>query len=226
MVFHGGGPTYLARLSSAPAQRQTRYPAAISQRLRPAALSGVGGSGNSGATSRPTRPKAGVTESLGARDPSDWPDASDVCTLPEPTTSSSGVSQTGSGCRKSNIVHRLAIAECGYQGGDDLMQVADHGVVGVGQDRGARVGVDRDDVLGPGAAGDVLDRAADAAGQVQLRSDLGAGLADLLAVRPPALGGHHPGHADHAAEQVRELLQRGETVRPADAAAAADHDAR
>src|SRR3954470_16290760 len=50
------------------------------------------------------------------------------------------------------------------QGGDDLVQVADDGVVGVGQDGGARVGVDRDDVLRAGAAGDVLNGAADAAG--------------------------------------------------------------
>src|SRR5215510_10613459 len=78
------------------------------------------------------------------------------------------------------------------QGGDDLVQVADDGVVGVGEDGGAGVGVDGDDVLRAGAAGDVLDGTADAAGQVELRGDLGAGLADLLAVRAPAFGGDHP----------------------------------
>src|SRR5229473_3216677 len=83
-------------------------------------------------------------------------------------------------------------AEGGDQGGDDLVQVTDDGVVGVGEDRRARVGVDRDDVLGARAARDVLDGAADAAGQVELRGDLGAGLADLLPVRAPALGGDHP----------------------------------
>ena len=88
------------------------------------------------------------------------------------------------------------------QGGDHLVQVADDSVVGAGQDRGARVGVDRDDVLGARAARDVLDGAADAAGQVELGGDLGAGLADLLLVRAPALGGDHAGHADHAAEQA------------------------
>src|SRR5580692_1060072 len=71
------------------------------------------------------------------------------------------------------------------QGGDHLVQVADDGVVGVGQDRGAGVGVDRDDVLGSRAARDVLNGAADPAGQVELRGDLGAGLADLLLVRAP-----------------------------------------
>src|SRR5882757_7284520 len=106
------------------------------------------------------------------------------------------------------------------QGGDDLVQVADDGVVGVGQDGGARVGVDGNDVLGAGAAGDVLDGAADAAGQVELRGDLGAGLADLLLVRAPALRGDHAGHPDHAAEQPGQFLQRGEAVRAADAAAA------
>src|SRR5580692_5097387 len=83
---------------------------------------------------------------------------------------------------------------------DDLVQVADDGVVGVGQDGGAGVGVDGDDVLGSATARDVLDGAADAAGQVELRRDLGAGLADLLAVRPPALGSDDTGDADHAAE--------------------------
>ena len=97
------------------------------------------------------------------------------------------------------------------------MEVADDGVVGVGQDGGARVGVDRDDVLGAGAAGDVLDGAADAAGQVELRGDLGAGLADLLLVRAPALRGDHAGHPDHAAEQFGQLLERGEAVRAAHA---------
>src|SRR5208282_2285586 len=65
---------------------------------------------------------------------------------------------------------------------DDLVQVADNGIIGVGEDGGARVGVDGDDVLGARAARDVLDGAADAAGQVELRGDLGAGLADLLLV--------------------------------------------
>src|SRR5205823_3480447 len=82
----------------------------------------------------------------------------------------------------------------------------------------------RADLLGAGAAGDVLDGAADAAGQVELRGDLGAGLADLLLVRAPALRGDHAGHPDHAAEQPGQFLQRGEAVRAAHAAAAAHHD--
>ena len=52
---------------------------------------------------------------------------------------------------------------------DDLVQVPDHRVVGVGDDRRVRVGVDRDDVLGAQAPGHVLDRPADPAGQVELR---------------------------------------------------------
>src|SRR5690349_24553013 len=101
------------------------------------------------------------------------------------------------------------------------MQVADDGVVGVGQDRGPWVGVDRDDVLGAGAAGDVLDRAADTAGQVELGGDLGPGLADLLLVRAPALRGDHAGHPDHAAEQSGELFRRAKAAGPATAAAPA-----
>ena len=55
--------------------------------------------------------------------------------------------------------------------------------------------------LGARAAREVLDGAADPAGQVEVGGDLGAGLADLLGVRPPALRGHHAGDPDHAAEQ-------------------------
>src|SRR5262249_40049241 len=99
------------------------------------------------------------------------------------------------------VSHRSAAVSPGAQrldeGVDDLVQVADDGVVGVGEDGGAGVGVDGDDVPGAGAAGDVLDGAADAAGQVELRGDLGAGLPDLLGVRAPALGGDHAGHPDH-----------------------------
>src|SRR5712692_1127923 len=112
--------------------------------------------------------------------------------------------------RKAGYRHSPSTsAQGGEEGRDDLVQVADDGVVGVGQDGGARVGVDRDDVLGARAAGDVLDGAADAAGQVELGGDLGAGLADLLLVRAPAFGGDHAGDADHAAEQLGELLQGG-----------------
>jgi hypothetical protein len=69
----------------------------------------------------------------------------------------------------------------------------------------------------------VLDGTADPAGQVEVRGDLGAGLADLLGVRAPALRGHHAGDPDHAAEQRRQFLKRGEPIGAADTPAASDH---
>ena len=74
----------------------------------------------------------------------------------------------------------------------DLVQVADDRVVGAGQDRGLGVGVHGEDRLRPLAPGHVLCRARDAARDVDVRSDLRPGLADLVRVRSPA------GHGDCA----------------------------
>ena len=66
---------------------------------------------------------------------------------------------------------RLWRARLPQLGGDrrhDLGQVADHGVVGAGEDRRLGVGVDREDLLRALAAGDVLGGAADAAGDVEV----------------------------------------------------------
>ena len=58
-----------------------------------------------------------------------------------------------------------------------------------------RVGVDGEDGLGAAAPGPVLDGAADAARDVEVRRDPAAGLADLLVVRAPAQRGHDAGDA-------------------------------
>ena len=76
------------------------------------------------------------------------------------------------------------------------------------------------------AADEVLDRAADAAGDVEVRRDARAGLADLVGVRAPAEVRDDARAADGAAEQRGQLLEDGEALRAADAAAAADDDAR
>ena len=107
-----------------------------------------------------------------------------------------------------------------------LVQVADHGVVGVRDDRRVGIGVDREDPLGALAAGHVLGRAADAAGDVDLGRDLGAGLADLIGVRPPAGDRDRARAADRSAEQLRELLDRREPLGRAGPAAAAHDDLR
>src|SRR3954467_8699356 len=70
--------------------------------------------------------------------------------------------------------------------GQDLVQVAHDAEVGELEDRSVRVLVDRDDVLRGLHADLVLDRSGDAGGQVELRRDGLAGLADLGGVGVPA----------------------------------------
>src|SRR5207253_5891871 len=80
--------------------------------------------------------------------------------------------------------------------------------------------------LGRPAADHVLDRTADPARDVEVRRDPGPGLADLVAVRPPAEAGHSPRAANRAAEQAGELLQGGEALGASHTSAPADDDAR
>ena len=79
-------------------------------------------------------------------------------------------------------------------------------------------------VLADGAAGPVLDGAADAAGDVELGGDPAAGLADLLVVGAPAGAGHDARDAEGGAEQLGQLEHVVEPVGAAGAAAGADHD--
>src|SRR3984885_615294 len=124
---------------------------------------------------------------------------------------------------RKNRIPRLSTGAQGLdQRGEHRVQVAHDRVVGASHHRGGRVGVDRDDVLGARAAGEMLDGAADPAGQVEVGGDLGAGLADLHRVRAPAFRGHPAGYADHAAEQPGQFLKRREPIGAAHASAAAD----
>ena len=88
-----------------------------------------------------------------------------------------------------------------------------------------RIGVDRHDVLRTLAARQVLDGAADAAGEVEVRRDAGARLADLLVVRAPAEARHDPRDADGGTEELGQLLDRSEALGAADPTPAADDDA-
>src|SRR5690606_37252052 len=92
------------------------------------------------------------------------------------------------------------------------------------EDRGLLVLVDRDDRLGRLHAGPVLDRTGDARGDVQLRGDLLAGLADLRGVRVPAGVDRGARGADGGTERVREVLDRGEVT--TGATTAGDDDRR
>src|SRR5215210_2333560 len=106
--------------------------------------------------------------------------------------------------------------------GHDLVEVADDPEVGELEDRGVRVLVDRDDVLRGLHADLVLDRARDARGEIQLRRDGLARLADLGGVGVPARVDHRARGRDRAAERARELLERLEALGLAEAAPARD----
>ena len=104
------------------------------------------------------------------------------------------------------------------------MQIADHGVLGLADHVRLAVGVDREDVLGGHHPDPVLDRARDAAGDVQLGCNPLTGLADLITVRTPAVVGDDTRAADSTAEQFGEFDERGESLSRTDAATATDDD--
>ena len=86
--------------------------------------------------------------------------------------------------------------------GQDLVQIAHHAEVDELEDRGFLVLVDGHDRLGGLHAGAVLDRTGDAVGDVELRGDGLAGLADLEAVRDPAGVDGSPRGADRRTERT------------------------
>src|SRR3954447_6324112 len=108
--------------------------------------------------------------------------------------------------------------------GQDLVEVADDPEVGELEDRSVRVLVDRDDVLRVLHADLVLDRAGDPRGQVQLRRDGLARLADLRRVGVPAGVDDRAGRRHGAAQGGGELLAELEALGLAETAAAGDQD--
>ena len=106
--------------------------------------------------------------------------------------------------------------------GSTAVQVADDAEVDELEDRRLLVLVDRDDRLRGLHAGAVLDRAGDAVGDVELRRDGLAGLADLEGVRVPPGVDRGAGRADRRAERVGEALDLGEVA--AGATTTGDHD--
>src|SRR4029453_5704665 len=86
---------------------------------------------------------------------------------------------------------------------NDLVEVADHRPVGARDDRGVLVLVDHEDPLGSLAADDVLDRAADAAGDVEGGRDPRPALSDLVGVQWPAEVGDDRRAPRRTAEAVR-----------------------
>ena len=103
--------------------------------------------------------------------------------------------------------------------------VADDAVVGDFEDGGFGVAVDGDDGLALVHAGEMLDGAGDADGDVELGLDGLAGLADLLGVGAPAGVDDGAGGSDGGTELVGERFDvLGEAFGAADAAAAGDDD--
>ena len=118
-----------------------------------------------------------------------------------------------------SVLHRFrrlsaSSPELGDDRGEDGVEVADDGVVGLGDHGRVLVGVDGQHPLGRHHPDPVLDGAGDAAGDVELGRDALAGLADLVGVGTPAVVGDDPGAADRAAEQAGQLLQRRRSPRP------------
>src|ERR1043165_731529 len=77
----------------------------------------------------------------------------------------------------------LHLLELVLQERNEGEEVADDAVIRDLEDRSLGIGVDRDDALGGAHSGEMLDRARDAAGDVERRRDDLAGLADLVAMR-------------------------------------------
>ena len=102
------------------------------------------------------------------------------------------------------------------------MHVADDAEIRELEDRRIRVLVDRDDHPGALHADLVLDRARDAARDVELRRHRLAGLANLGRVRVPAGVDDRARRADRTAQRLRELFHEREVLRAAEPAAAGD----
>ena len=107
---------------------------------------------------------------------------------------------------------------------NDVEQIADDAVIGDLEDRCLRVFVDGDNDPRLAHAGQMLDGAANAAGNIDLGRNDFAGLPDLERVIAVAGITGATRCADGTAEQVRELLQRLEAFRALHAAPARNDD--
>src|SRR5262245_25406180 len=118
----------------------------------------------------------------------------------------------------------LELLDLRDQLGNGLFPFLNDAVIGDLEDRLVLVLVDRDDRLGALHAGEVLDRARDRDGEVQVGGDDLAGLADLPVRRDHAGVGRRARCAHRRAEQVGELLEHLEVLAVLHAAAARHHD--
>src|SRR5574344_608897 len=119
----------------------------------------------------------------------------------------------------------LVLDRLDHLGNDDI-EVADDAVVRDLEDRRVLVRVDRDDLRGVLHAGEVLDRARDAAGDEERGTDRDAGLPDLALVLAVAEVDRRAGAAHGAAEGTGEVVQQLEVLLRADAGSSRHDDAR
>ncbi len=110
------------------------------------------------------------------------------------------------------------------QSRNNLEQVADDTVVSDVEDAGILVSVDGDDAIRAAHTSDVLDRAGDTAGDVELGTDGLTGLADLVRVSDPAGVDCCTGSAYDAAQKVCELFEGSEALGAADTTSTGDDD--
>src|SRR5687767_15182512 len=89
--------------------------------------------------------------------------------------------------RNSELVALLRLAHGCRKRRDDLQGIADDPVVGDLENRSFLVAVYRDDGLRRSHAGEMLNRAGNADGNIQLWTDRSASLPDLIALRTPAV---------------------------------------
>src|SRR5918997_2107614 len=120
-----------------------------------------------------------------------------------PTNSSAGF--TGGGCSAgATAIGERSAALLRLHGlgqlREDLVEIPHDAEVRELEDRGVRVLVDRQDVLGVLHPDLVLDGPGDPGGQIELRRDRLAGLADLRRIRVPAGVHHGAGRRDGASE--------------------------
>ncbi len=104
------------------------------------------------------------------------------------------------------------------------MQIADDPCVADPEDGGRLVRVDRDDDLRALHAHAVGQRAGDAACQIQLWTDLLAGLPHLSCVGVPAAVDERKRHHDGTPESVGQLVQQSERLAVAESAPTCDDD--
>ena len=99
---------------------------------------------------------------------------------------------------------RLGLQTFG-QSGHEIEQIAGRAIMGRAEDRGLRVGVDRDDQVRAAHALEMLGSAGDAERQIELRLHFSAGLADLPELRQPAVV--HDGSAAGDLRRARRPLR-------------------